>query len=181
MPTGYASVEEALADTFVCTRRDHLRVTRHGCAGLFIKANGRKAPHSWEGMAACRGCPLGARHAGRKAAPPKDHPLVGAVCVRCLRQSAHLVWKKLCPSCDARQGEVRRGKNAKGTRPRMWAAKLAPRTVMVQSGDNVIRQHFSPVASWTEAMLLAGKALPLSGPTALLSRPATNLSSLLAR
>ncbi|SEI80421.1 hypothetical protein SAMN05192539_1004163 [Paraburkholderia diazotrophica] len=69
----------------------------------------------------CRGCPIGARHAGVQDANPSQ--LKGTtVCSRCHQGCTRLIGKHLCISCYNRQREQLVGKNRKGTAP----VKLEP-------------------------------------------------------
>lgn len=154
-----------------------MRLTKTGCVTLFISANRKEAPPSWEGRSACRSCPLGAEHAGRKPAPPVIDPVLGTTCPRCLRPSAHLVWRRLCPSCDARAGEARRGRNAKGTKPKLMG-RLAPRAVTVTVGDTVRLQRIESAIGLIEAWMAIAR--PLKAPV-IFSRPAIDLLALLPR
>jgi hypothetical protein len=65
---------------------------------------------------ACLRCPVGASHSGRSN--PNTSPLRGmTICGRCHRGATRLVGKHLCVSCQNRQYESLKGKNAKGTKP----------------------------------------------------------------
>lgn len=70
---------------------------------------------------ACRGCPLGAIHAGHPEAPP---PPPRPSCCRCGRNEQRLMAGVLCVSCFNRQREVLKGKNSKGKFPVQAGAKL---------------------------------------------------------
>jgi hypothetical protein len=62
----------------------------------------------------CRGCPIGAAHAGQVC----DNPEQGRkVCVRCDEPTTRLIHGLYCPSCINRQYEVEKGRNGKGTAP----------------------------------------------------------------
>ena len=80
----------------------------------------------------CRGCPIGASHAGETAA--STSPLRGAsICGRCQRMTERLVYGHLCVSCYNRQAEVLAGKNAKGKKP-VKLGKLEPRRIRITAG-----------------------------------------------
>jgi hypothetical protein len=84
----------------------------------------------------CRGCAIGAAHAGEKTVRYStlyDSP----ICPRCGRGSARrLVGGNRCISCFNREREYIRGKNAKGSKP-VHAIPLHRRTVRyaVEGGD----------------------------------------------
>jgi hypothetical protein len=62
----------------------------------------------------CRGCPIGAAHAGQVC----DNPEQGRkVCVRCDQPTTRLIHGLYCPSCINRQYEVEKGRNGKGAPP----------------------------------------------------------------
>ena len=75
----------------------------------------------------CRGCPIGAAHAGETAVYYSK--LYDAnMCTRCGRgTSRRMIFGRLCISCYNREREFIRGRNAKGTVPRKH--QLARRTI----------------------------------------------------
>ncbi len=150
--------------TFRC---DALRMTLStaGCSRLWQSAQDR-LPASWEGRAACRGCPIGARNAGHDAASAAaaSSATVAAdalrqVCARCLRTAERgdrrqaLVNNRLCISCWNRHREAQKGRNRKGTLPRLCALL---RTERLSVGPLIV--SYTEVASRQEAMMMAAKA-----------------------
>jgi hypothetical protein len=94
-------------------------------------------PEPWEGKAACRGCPAGARRAGLQVAPTSDAvDHLRRVCSRCQQPSLRLVHGLHCVSCFNRHREAVKGRNRKGTVPRLCAI-LHAREVAVAHGDAV--------------------------------------------
>jgi hypothetical protein len=84
------------------------------CAGMWGEAN--KANAVPERLMRCRGCVVGARHAG--AGDVNGHPLRGTgVCARCERSEFRLIGGNVCVSCRNREYEWVKGKNAKGSAP----------------------------------------------------------------
>lgn len=84
---------------------------------------------------ACHRCPIGAAHSDGKE-PEHHDPLHGSLtCVRCNRSSGErLVLIEatggICRPCHARELEVRKGRNRKGTVPRQ---SLPPGTVIAET------------------------------------------------
>src|SRR5574337_1695676 len=69
----------------------------------------------------CNGCPVGAHHAGKPSAPPKP---IRPPCLRCGRSDGRLLAKVLCVGCYNRAREAVKGRNGKGSRPKLAPAKL---------------------------------------------------------
>ena len=84
------------------------RLTKKSCAERHLSGN----------FLICSDCQLGAVHAGKSIIPIV--PL--KTCVRCRRSAQRLIHGALCPSCDNRDRERRKGKNARGNAP----VKLRP-------------------------------------------------------
>lgn len=83
-------------------------------------------------LAACRGCVIGAAHAGAVAVSYSS--LYGAsVCPRCRKGVTRMIGSKVCISCYNRAREVAAGKNARGNAPTKIIA-LTP--VRVRSSVN---------------------------------------------
>lgn len=116
---------------FRCSRlAASLQVSR--CASMWTEANGRSPP---ERLDRCRGCTIGAGHAGAK--DPAYHRLRGApMCSRCHRTDLRLIGGNLCVSCQNRAYEWVKGRNAKGKFP-VQHPVLARRRVTVLTGGRV--------------------------------------------
>lgn len=86
------------------------------CAQMWRQANGQDAP---ERLHRCRSCPIGAMHAG--AGDVAMNPLRGmqGLCVRCGRTDLRIIGRLVCVSCKNREYEAKKGRNAKGSAPRM--------------------------------------------------------------
>lgn len=83
------------------------------CVQMWKRANEGPPP---ENLMRCRGCPIGAVHAG--ASNPTFHPLRGTTtCSRCHGTDKRLIGANLCVSCKNREYEWVRGRNAKGKFP----------------------------------------------------------------
>lgn len=108
-----------------------LQVTR--CASMWTEANGRGSPP--ERLERCRGCSVGACHAG--ARDPSYHRLRGVtVCARCHRTDLRLIGGNVCVSCQNREYEWVKGRNAKGKFPATHPP-LGRRRVTVMVGGEV--------------------------------------------
>ncbi|WP_407122184.1 hypothetical protein [Bradyrhizobium sp. STM 3561] len=84
----------------------------------------------------CRGCQIGAEHAGERGA--NTHPLRGTTtCGRCHRGASRLIHGHLCVSCFNRERELIKGRNGKGTPP-IKLARLDPRSVTYQRADRTV-------------------------------------------
>ncbi|MEX3934834.1 hypothetical protein AB4Y32_24105 [Paraburkholderia phymatum] len=82
----------------------------------------------------CKGCGLGARHAGVPDANPSL--LRGqSVCARCHRGATRLIGRRICISCYNRQRELFVGKNSKGTKPVKLAALDRRQITYVTAGE----------------------------------------------
>jgi hypothetical protein len=151
-----------------CSRRQ-LTLTKAGCARLFVSANGPVAPDPWEGRAACRGCPIGSANATGQPPNPllEIKESLSRICSRCGRTPERLIWNTLCPSCDNRQREAVRGRNAKGNRPKL-ADLLHPAHLVVSVGSTMRTIHKPAVLSLSEVIIQAAKAV--NGP-AVFARP----------
>jgi hypothetical protein len=148
--------EAAVRAAMVCCARRQMTLTHAGCVRLFNAANGAVAPHVWDGVSACRGCPVGAARAGKRAAVPVIHPILGT-CPRCLRPASRLIWDRLCASCDARAREAKRGRTSRGGRPGVLD-RLAERSLVIRvEGRPVEIRSFGPTVGLVEAWLAAAR------------------------
>lgn len=107
-----------------------LQVSR--CASMWTEANARHAP---DRLDQCRGCTIGARHAG--AVEPAYHRLRGTTtCARCHRTDLRLIGGSLCVSCKNREYEWVNGRNRRGKFPMLHPA-MARRRLTVLIGGKV--------------------------------------------
>lgn len=83
----------------------------------------------------CRGCKLGAEHAGESDANLSDIHNV-KVCARCRNEASRLIFGNICVSCRNREYEYVRGYNARGT-PLTKLKSLEPRQVRYFEGSAV--------------------------------------------
>lgn len=137
----YFQIAGAPGEYFRC---DPLRATlsTRACAQMYQREKRTRSgqhPH-------CRGCEVGALHAGERA----PTPLFGAlVCPRCARGAMRLV-RGLCVSCVNRQYEVTRGRNARGgAGPRL---QLAPLEVVLYEDDGLMQARCGLAAGLLEVI-----------------------------
>jgi hypothetical protein len=141
--------------TFNCNAL-RMRLSTAGCARLWRSAQTDR-PHPWEGRAACRSCPIGARNAGEKASPVALYvDRLRSVCARCLRPAPRQIRGRWCVSCYNRQREADKGANAKGGRPRL-CDQLGQVTLTVSDGTGEQIAEFNQVVSVAEVLAVVGR------------------------
>jgi hypothetical protein len=118
----YRALPEIPGAAFFDCDRLHAGLTTTACAGMWRGANeARSGEAAFDRYAKCRGCAVGATHAG--VANASESPIRGAkVCARCGRGATRLIWDHSCVSCYNREREQERGYNARGVPP----TKLKP-------------------------------------------------------
>jgi hypothetical protein len=136
-------------DLFLCPHQPGgLRLRPCACADLWRRGQGAPA---WDASRVCRGCALGAQHAG----VPTQAVLPVLVCVRCGATDGRMIKSKgVCVSCYNREREVARGRDRRGQVPR-HAGRVVTLTVQV-NGWRVSRSAAGPV----ELALWALQAAP---------------------
>lgn len=148
---------EAGPELFTCGRMS-LRLTPAGCSRLWLSAQDKdNAPKSWEGRSACVTCPIGAANSGREISPvAADVAAIKGCCARCLRRTDRLIKGLHCVSCYNRQAEADKGRNRKGTKPRLCAQLHdAQMAVTVRVGIQIISAQ--KVIGVTEVILAAAR------------------------
>ncbi len=144
--------------TFVCPRHTgNLTLSTDSCAALWLRAKkARYEPGSTIGI--CKGCDIGAQHAGRK-----NEPVVPVVagCVRCHRASLRLVNNLTCISCYNRERELVQGRNARGCKP-IHLAPLGPVSLAYRVGSRVSQVTLRRVSGMLEAELSVVRRLQQS-------------------
>lgn len=105
-------------ELFDCPRRSTLRLTASACAGMWRQAK-RMASGSLSPVAKCKGCPIGAGHAGEPVGESRAVDQLDRRCARCHRPASKLVYGTICVSCANRQYEYLKGRNRRGNRPKM--------------------------------------------------------------
>lgn len=120
-----AYTEHALMPGRPMFRCDRMSATMQvtSCASMWERSNLGPIPKTDR----CRGCELGAVHAGQSV--PDASAIRGlAICPRCAATDKRLIKGLLCVSCYNREREVLIGRNAKGKRPERHPP-VAPRAV----------------------------------------------------
>ena len=106
-----------LADLFECPRHPGgLRLLPSACAAMWRESKGAQP---WDRCFPCRGCAIGAGHAGEapNLAPGDD----GRKCCFCERTGQRLVAKTICVSCANRVFELLRGRYRRDAPPGLGA------------------------------------------------------------
>ena len=109
---------------FHCEKRS-LDLSVHSCIADFNRVDTR-GTHSWRSDWHCRGCEIGAANAGRDVEELRTAAIVAQarqICARCHRARDRFIGNRLCRSCHARDRELARGRNSKGTFPRELAQR----------------------------------------------------------
>lgn len=134
---------------FRCEKRQ-ATITTDSCADLWRNAQDR-ACH--ERFLSCRGCQIGALHAG--VAEATLSPLYASpTCARCHSGAMRLIRGHLCVSCANRQYEYRKGRNARGDVP-VRHPTLHRAAVLYRSGGQVKRLARDDVADPIELVVAA--------------------------
>src|SRR5574343_1497278 len=102
-------------DTFACHRHSgKLTLTPGACASMWRRG---KAARPFDSVWACKGCAVGAGHAGE---PESASPAVApdTVCVRCGSIGRRMIRSQgICVSCYNREREIAVGKDRRGKPP----------------------------------------------------------------
>lgn len=146
--------------TFTCQRHQGaLRLTPATCAGMWQRARRNAEPDRIR-LEPCRGCPVGAAHAGVKVRPSPAQAIdPGLSCVRCGQSGGRrLVGSRLCVSCYNREREYEIGRNAKGG-PCSHHVPLFCATVGAVTETGAVRPlQVDMVATHLEAALVIARA-----------------------
>jgi hypothetical protein len=117
----YGTIAGFDCPTFRCTARQ-ATLSVKGCAGLFTAAQSAKGVDA-DRFAPCRGCVIGAGHAGVPVTY-FGHLYDTMICPRCGNGTTRMIHGRICINCYNREREVRVGKNARGSVPKKL--KLRP-------------------------------------------------------
>ena len=109
----YFGIAEAPHLSFFRCDRLNATLSQQSCAANY-KASVR--PSDAERLHHCRNCPVGAKHCGGQAVKLSVY-YGGNICSRCRRPAGRIIHKRICVSCQNREYEIIKGKNAKGQRP----------------------------------------------------------------
>jgi len=110
----YSGIDGALGLFFHC-QPYRAKLSTTACASRWRSSQWARGEAA-DQFARCRGCPVGAQHAGQKHFH-RSKIYGNARCPRCGSGSTRMIGNRLCISCSNREWEVRRGRNAKGSRP----------------------------------------------------------------
>ena len=112
----------------------------------------------FEALYHCRGCQLGAAHAGEKAVATSEvAEAIRNVCPRCRRlANSRLIGGRLCISCYNRDREARISRNRKGGRPAL-ADALHSEIVAVIEGEQVRTLEGDRVTGIEEVVIAAAR------------------------
>ena len=110
----YCGIDGALGLFFHC-QPYRAKLSTTACASRWRSSQWARGEAA-DQFARCRGCPVGAQHAGQKHFH-RSRIYGIARCVRCGAGATRMIGDRLCVSCSNREWEHRRGRNAKGSRP----------------------------------------------------------------
>jgi len=122
-------------------------ISTSACADMWRDAHDKNS----ERRRQCRGCPLGAKHAGVPDANLSDIHNV-KICARCTHEVPRLIWGNICVSCRNREYEYLRGYNARGT-PLTKLKNLEPRQVRFVEGG-AVRTRRSQLSASVEELIV---------------------------
>jgi hypothetical protein len=137
-------------EMFTCPHHvGNLRLTPQACAQNWKRA--RKA-EPWDALRVCRGCEIGAGHAGETPAPQAPS---ARECLRCGGTDKRLVRGQICISCYNRERELLTGR---------YRRTVPPQGLRVTQMQVLLAGRLEPlpvqVASITEALLVAARRQP---------------------
>ncbi|HET7674633.1 MAG TPA: hypothetical protein VFL54_03830 [Gammaproteobacteria bacterium] len=119
-------------ELFTCPRHaGNLRLMPASCAAMWQKATHAKPE---DRLFPCRGCEIGARHAGHDPDEACGRLPAESICARCHRQPRRFVYGRICVSCFNRQQEWLKGRNAKGRPPMFLPALSTVRLAYMERG-----------------------------------------------
>jgi hypothetical protein len=133
-------------------RCDKLRATLtvHGCAQNYRTALTRT--EQAERLHGCRNCAVGGLHTGQK--PVRLSQFYGQnICCRCTSPASRIINSRLCVSCQNREYEIVKGRNAKG-QPPVKLQPLHPRRISV-SVEGLVSEFRLERSSDTAELMLA--------------------------
>jgi len=127
-------------------------LSQGGCANRWREAQDATG-HRADSLASCRGCAIGAAHAGEEHVAYS--PLYGvSICPACRRGAMRMIHNKLCVSCYNRRREMRTGKNARGNTPvELMERPLRPVEYILQVNGKARRARAAAVGDLLEPMI----------------------------
>ena len=134
------SYEDEIGMRFFRCDRLAAKLTQPGCANRWIQAQegtgGHRGPAAFgakmraEQLEPCRGCAVGALHAGHEPIRYSAH-YGEMICPRCDKGTTRMIGGRTCVSCANRGYELKRGFNARGNVP-VELLQRAPRLVSLR-------------------------------------------------
>ena len=136
---------------FTCPRQPGgLNLSPQSCADLYQRG---KTAEKWQTAYLCRGCAIGAGHAGEKVRPISETPTDRCECGNVAHR---LIYGRLCVSCYNRMVEALKDRNARGDAPKKLRARRAGDLAWVRIGGVV----YVGVAGKVRALSRAPGVLP---------------------
>lgn len=147
-PVKYFAMDNCPGEYFTCEKLS-ATLSKTSCADLWRRA--RRETDNIR-MDKCRGCAIGALHAGEPLTLP-SRLSARRICVRCHRQSNRFVFGTICVSCYNRQQEWVVGRNAKGTKP-IKQKPLYPLVLPYLSAEREVFVEKAVMAESAEEMIV---------------------------
>ena len=173
-------------ELFTCPYQPgELRLSTSACANQFRQARAKK-PEPWSPLVTCRGCELGAQHAGVAIsvvnAGQVQKELSGR-CTRCYQRAHRMIHARLCPSCYNRGREWIVNRNARGCVPVEIPPLVSVEIAIVNISTKRLCHINVAVASFCEAAFsIAGRferwGLIDSRSAVLLARPTSQIMTI---
>lgn len=126
-------------------------LSQPGCASRWREAQTAKG-HAAERFGACRGCHIGAAHAGERFMRYSRWYGV-QVCPRCHTGGLRMIGNRMCVSCYNRSRELRAGKNGRGNKPVELIAQAPRRLSICLSIDGRAERHHALAVGLHEPMI----------------------------
>ena len=141
-------------ELFTCPYQPgELRLSTSACADQWQRARAKK-PEAWSALVTCRGCAIGARHAGVSIAVTTAVQLgkeLSGRCTRCYQRSNRMIHARLCPSCYNRGREWMIKRNARGCVPVQLPPLVAVEMAIVNISTQRLCRVTVAVANFREA------------------------------
>lgn len=147
-------------DLFTCPRHaGDLTITPATCAQMYRRG---KRAEPWDACARCRGCEIGAKHAGEIiVAEPAMRE-----CLRCGRKARRLIGNRLCLSCYNRERELITGHYRRKKPPA--GLRLTTLSILLDGHPQAVQ---ITAASPVEALRWAARQYPGRGVLAVSQQP----------
>ena len=173
-------------ELFTCPHQPgELRLSTSSCADQWQRARAKK-PEAWSALVTCRGCEIGARHAGVSIAVTTSVQLgkeLSRRCTRCYQRAHRMIHARLCPSCYNRGREWIVNRNARGCVPVEIPPLVAVEIAVVDITTRRLCRVTVAVANFREAAFsVAGRferwGLIDSRSAVLLARPTSQIMTI---